>query len=452
VKPAGGSTTRSAIALSASLILGLPAGAQPEAQAPPVSVPASGQRPRAAAGSMEVAAHLWAVIGRYRFAATADLVRVTLVRPGGRSDMHSMEVRCVPGPTGLARLDLGDLVLEARAGRLRAIHRRDPTTYAEITPAPPTPETDPAPDPARVLASLTPPLPIPHLSLAFGDDTVDWCPLVRGIVWQSAERVSLSGREGVRLLGASETGEALLDLAGARVRRFEADLDADGLTRIIVDCEPLEASDPAEWVLDVSGRRAVEGLGALRPLGPRIGPGDAMPALALRTIGDDGSPTPPPWRDAPEPPQDELTPLVLVRDSADPEAAARLFRVAREGLTAASRELLRARLDGRLDRRVRLLRPLMLVEAETSGDLASRLEALALAWSAPDPPPGEPPPGWFGGDLRVLDRVAGAAEGAMVLVDGAGVVRAVLALGERTVAEGVAEAVASGAMPALTPP
>ncbi|MFG0260264.1 MAG: hypothetical protein ACF8LK_07915, partial [Phycisphaerales bacterium JB041] len=245
---------------------------------------------------MEVAAHLWGVIGRYRFAATADLVRVTLIRPGGRSDMHSMEVRCVPGANGLARIELGDLTIEARGGLLRAVHRRDQTTFfSESVPA-----SGDAPwaNPAEVLRSTLPPLPIPHVSLAFDAAEVAWCPLVTGLVWERAERLEDGTRDGVRLVGTTDMGAASLEMAGARVRRFEADLEPSGQTRIIVECDALEPSDPDGWVLEVQGRRPAPSLASLGPLGPRLEPGQTLPRLELSGI-DPGEPPALPYPDEP---------------------------------------------------------------------------------------------------------------------------------------------------------
>ncbi|QKK09091.1 MAG: hypothetical protein HND58_13590 [Planctomycetota bacterium] len=233
--------TRFRTAMTAVLCLCAGASAQPAETTDPADAGvASGPARASVAGSMEVAAHLWGVIGRYRFAATADLVRVTLVRPGGRSDMHSMEVRCVPGANGMARIELGELTIEARRGFLRAVHRRDPTTFfgEAVIPAG---APDSQPNPAGVLRSTLPPLPIPHLSLAFDAAEVDWCPLVEGLVWERAERLDDGTRDGVRLEGRTDLGKASLEMAGARVRRFEADLEPSGETRVIVECEGARA-------------------------------------------------------------------------------------------------------------------------------------------------------------------------------------------------------------------
>ena len=83
-----------------------PTGPETEPQVQPLVQPETPPEPSgpAEAGSMEVAANLWGVIGRYRYTATADRVRVTLVQRGGRSDIHSLVVRWVPGAAGSASL------------------------------------------------------------------------------------------------------------------------------------------------------------------------------------------------------------------------------------------------------------------------------------------------------------------------------------------------------------
>jgi|GEM_PF-2976987 len=396
----------------------------------------SGPSRSSVAGSMEVAAHLWGVIGRYRFAATADLVRVTLVRPGGRSDMHSMEVRCVPGANGLARIELGELTIEARRGNLRAVHRRDPTTYFGESIAAAA-ETGPQLNPAEVLRSKLPPLPIPHLSLAFDAAEVDWCPLVTGLVWERAERLDDGTRDGVRLVGRTDMGKASLEMAGARVRRFEADLEPSGQTRVIVDCEALEPSDPDGWVLDVQGRRLASSLGALGPLGPRLEVGQALPRLDLSGVGDDEPPTLP---DSEEPLlrlASSFRTVLFLRDDTAPEFVRGISSMLATAYADTARELLRGRLDGAYDKRVRLAGLAAAVEVTTDDSVLARLDSCAAAWREAIAATGRSFPkgagiGWFVTDTRLVDRIALASEAAVVVVDDNGQIKAILPVHART--------------------
>lgn len=432
------------VAVGWFVLLAAAVGAQPEASSPPPPKPAAGPAEPTVAGSMEVAAHLWAVIGRYRFAATADRVRVTLVRPGGRSDMHSLVVRCVPGSAGLARLEFDDLTLVARRGGLRAVHGRDPTAYAEI------PASESAGDPASVLRDLLPPLAIPQLSLAFDPAEVDWCPLVSGLMWESAERVAFDGHDGVRLRGRTDVGEASLDLVAARVRRFEADLDSAGGTRLIVECEPLEPSDPAGWALDLTGRRRTDSLRALRALGAAIVVGGRMPRLSALLVGrpeervlgaeegdDLGAET-------------RLRAAVLMRDDTAPEQSRAIAEALLGGVIACRRDLLRGRIDGVYSKRLRLEGPVGVVLAETTGGILERIDRQAEAWRAAVeavwPAESEGPElVWAADEGRVVDRLAPGAQGVLVLYDGRGTIRAILPLGAGTSVEAVRASLVAGA-------
>ncbi len=406
-----------------------PTGPETEPQVQPLVQPETPPEPSgpAEAGSMEVAANLWGVIGRYRYTATADRVRVTLVQPGGRSDMHSLVVRCVPGAAGSARLELGDLTLVAGGGVLRAIHEDDPTTYAELAGG------DGA-SPAGVLRGLLPPLAIPQLSLAFDPAEVDWCPLVAGLVWEQAERVRVDGADGVRLRGRSAEGGASLVLAAARVRRFEADLDADAETRIIVECEPLETADPSAWGLDVVSRRRVDGLGALHPLGARLGVGDRLPRARLTTAGDQSErrlgaeDEPPAFADS------RLYLALLMRDDLEPARAAAAARVAMGAMAETRRELVRGQISGGLPKRLRLVELMGVIQVQTSGGILERIASHTEVWESavgeiltPDEP--RPVLAWFADESRLIDRLAPGAGAVLVMHDGLGVIRSVLPVG-----------------------
>lgn len=406
--------------------LALPGGARAQVNPSPEPSNAPRQADGAPAGSMEVAAQLWAVIGRYRFAATADRVRVTLVRPGGRSDMLSLVVRCVPGAAGLARLELGDLTLVARDGKLIAVHDRDPTTYAELD----APEG--ARDPASVLRALLPPLAIPQLSLAFDPGRVEWCPLVSDLTWENAERVAIDGYDGVRLVGATDTGRASIELAGARVRRFEADLESDGQTRLIVECEPLGPGDPSGWTIDVASRRRVSGIAALRPLGVRFGVGDRFPLVRAVTVGSQREVVL--GREADPPglfPETRYYAALLLHDDTPVETTRSIAETALHAVTDFQRELLRGRLDGRFDKRVRLAGTLGVIQAQTTGGMLDRIARLSGAWLAAEEASrpsatDRPELAWTGGEARLIDRLAPGATGVLVLYDGTGVIRAIV--------------------------
>ncbi|VAX42843.1 hypothetical protein MNBD_PLANCTO03-179 [hydrothermal vent metagenome] len=427
--------------------------AQPEEEAPPptsgspvspspVSDPAAPSDSSPAAGSMEVAAHLWAVIGRYRFAATADRVRVTLVQPSGRSDMLSFVVRCVPGAAGLVRLELGELIVVARQGEMRAVHAKDPTTFVELR------ASAESTGPAGVVRELLPPLALPQLSLAFDPAEVDWCPLVTGLRWESAERLLIEGHDGVRLRGRTDIGEARLDLAGGRVRRFEADLDTEG-TRLIIECEPFDPGDPAEWVLEVEGRRMVDRLEALRPLGARVRVGERLPRIEMLTVDTQeelvlgGDP------DAGLAGKSRLHAVLLLRDDAPAAETEAIVASVLAGMTECRRELLRGRIDGRYAKRVRLVDLVGVIQAETSGGILDRLNTQAEAWhrAAGSVLPAEsvsPVLAWQADGSRLLDRLSPGARAVLVMHDDRGTIRAVLPMEAETSSEAVRDALVAG--------
>lgn len=398
------------------------------------------------AGSLEVSAQLWAVIARYRFGATADRVRVTLAQPSGRSDMLSLVIRCVPGAAGLARIELGDVVLGATHGRLTAVHEEDPTTYAVVA-------TGAGLNPADVLRVLLPPLPIPQLSLAFDPGDVDWCPLVRGVRWESAVRIGQGGESGIRLSGSSEAGPASLELIAGRVRRFEAILDAATGASIIVEAEPVEPGNPDAWALDTAGRRRVDSLADLRPLGPPLTPGERWPETRITAPGTRDAAE---WPPAPEGEAGAVSPELraawLFRADLSPESLRPLAERALAAVVSLRREILRGRIDGRLDKRLGLREVVAIALVEQEGDTFEQIEqqrpmweaAVGAAWRGGAEAPSL---AWTPAEARLLDRVAPGAPSALVLLDGRGVILAAAPIDEST-ARGALEAGLISSLPA----
>lgn len=398
--------------------------------------------------SLEVSAQLWAVIARYRFAATADRVRITLAEPSGRSDMHSLVVRCIPGAAGLARLELGEMVLTASGGRLVAVHADDPTTYALVEAA------EPGADPADVLRLLLPPLPIPQLSLAFDEGDVEWCPYVADVRWHGAERLIRGGERGMRLTGASPSGQAVLEVVAGRVRRFEAELGGPSGPRLIVECEPIAPGDLSGWAIDTSDRVRVDSVARLRPLGAPLGPGASWPRTpVVRVGGSEARPWPeeaPPGATA-----HELRAVWLVRADEPPERVRAMAGTALRALLETRREILRGRMDGRFDKRLGLRQILALTLAEQIGGSVEDLSGLEQAWTAAvaDAWPersAAPEFGWTAAQPRLIDRLSPGAASVLVLIDGRGAILAVEPVSTESSATEVSTRLAAGlAVPAL---
>jgi len=369
-----------------------------------------------AASSLEVSTQLWAVIARYRFAAVADRVRITLVSPDGKSDMNSLSIRTVPGDSGLARLEFGDITLVARRGVLRAIHARDRATYVEIS------ADDKDANPATVLRDLLPVLALPQISLAFDEGDVSWCPLVTELAWESAQRITIDGAGGVRLSGKSSVGRALLEIAEGRVRRFEADLTPDGQTRLIVECTPITPGDPATWPLDLAGRRKLTSLALLRPLGPGLHTGDSWPTtLTLTAILTEQPLT----GNTSLAHNSAIQPIYLYRDGKTEAETRVVFAILAQTLREFGRDLLRGRIAGRLDKRLRLLQMIGVVEVAQDGQTLDRLDELQRQWQAFFSAenrvlPSVPALAWVAVDTRLIDRLWPGASGVLVLLDGSG--------------------------------
>ncbi|MBK7405755.1 MAG: hypothetical protein IPJ41_14335 [Phycisphaerales bacterium] len=367
---------------------------------------------------------------------------MTLTGPR-RSDMHTLTVRCVPGPAGVARLELGDIIIAASQGRLVAIHRLDPSTYAELQ------ASDPAASPADVLRELLPAIPIPQLSLAFDKEDVRWCPLLPAIRWESAERIEQDGERGVRLRGRSSAGEASLDLVGSRVRRFEAGLDADSGSRLLVECKSVSPGDPANWAIDRSGRRRIAGIGSLKPLGPPVTAGTLWPGIGLTL-----TPGSQPYRlltPAPEDASPELHLLLFARSSVDPARFEAIAALASNASRDLRRELLRGRIEGRIDKRMTLADTVCALVAEPGEDILARVGELTPAWLRgvrADATGRAPLLAWSAEDSRPIDRVRVGAEAAAVLVDGRGRVVAAFGIDSESTVERVVGMLAAG-LPSL---
>lgn len=165
-------------------------------------------------------------------------------------------------PDGVVlRLDLGDLSVSVReidgsSGEPRTelvgVRGFDPGRYVKQEAA--------GEATLAVFQKLVPPVPVPVLALALGDDR-DWdqlLPLGEPVEWIAA------APEGAmwRVLGVSTGGGAVatpisvwLDGGTLAVRRVESAWDSPrGELRVRVDAAPIPAMPTKDWVVDISGR------------------------------------------------------------------------------------------------------------------------------------------------------------------------------------------------------
>jgi hypothetical protein len=225
-------------------------------------------------------------------------------------------------------------------------------------------------------------------------------------------------------------GPASLDLVGGRVRRFDAVIDGATGTRLIVDSKPIDPGEPGAWVLETAGRRRLESLGRLRPLGERLVAGVRWPATQAAPAGSRASEEWPPFSGAAGAESAFTLRAVWVFDGAGPsQENEQLAEHALGVLTELRREVLRGRIDGRFDKRLALEEVVGLALVEQQGDAFERIDAQHTAWrSAVDRAwgaAGEPPRLlWAAAEPRLLDRVAPGAPSALVLLDGRGVILA----------------------------
>lgn len=363
---------------------------------------------------------LCAVIGRYRYGAAADHVRVTLISPGGRSDMHSLVVRTIPGRSGMVSLDLGSISLEAREGRLSAVHERDPASYALVEAA------NPNASPVTVIRETLPPLPVPQISLAFDEGEVEWCPLTPDITWVSAERLSDGIAPSMKLTGHSSIGPVTLEIAAGRFRRFEGDLDPSGETRIVIEATPVDEGDPAGWALRLDGRRQLARMDLLRPLGPAVEVEDQWPSVTLMRAGGaianafDGD-----WRDSAQ-----LRPVVVFGSEAGTPDRVRLIE---QAMLEFGRGITRGRILGTYDSRERVRPVLGIVLLSQDGHTRAAFAELAAAWDERFgglSPVARPQLFWSPAESRLLDRLKLHASMVVTLVGRDGEVLAVVPVDE----------------------
>jgi hypothetical protein len=217
----------------------------------------------------------------YRSAPVAERIQLRLRSPGDR-DRSSSIVMMVnaggPEHAGTLRLELGRLLVTARADELLAFNAQDPTTYFR------------APLPSGLsLDSIKvhlPRVPLPQLAWALdaqAPDPAHAAPLAGEIVWE-AEPAAGSATEAI-YTGASQAGgvQLVFDPQSWRLVRFSlpvAPAAGSTLEASVTAIEPLPSS---EWLVPTQGREPVASLAALRPKPSDILPGARLPTLGLIT-------------------------------------------------------------------------------------------------------------------------------------------------------------------------
>lgn len=266
-----------------------------------------GPRPSAAATAPESPRFAHAYRGSVPIAERIEFE----VQGAGKPERAQAVLRIVPGDAAVppsVRLELGHLVIFASGDTLRAVHAKNPTTYADVAL--------PGGLSAAALAAALPPLVLPQVGLALPSPAhhahaLDDAMTVLDLTFQP------SPADGPRLaLATLPTGQARLefDSTTARLRAYEF-VPRDGsftLRATVTPLTPEEAAalPPAVWAIDVAQRQRLvlptaqgtpagavspdaSALALLVPLEPDVRVGDVLPAMGLMSAAWDAQPLPP---------------------------------------------------------------------------------------------------------------------------------------------------------------
>lgn len=225
------------------------------------------------------------LVDAYHRGPVADRVQIRVVPKNGNERRATALLRLDRGDAAgfrprQLRLELGSLLIHADHAMLLAISRLEQRSCFETELA--------AGLKPEQLAGVMPPLPLPQIEIAFGDDAKLQRPLlyVRDVTWNGIESKTLANKPMYLVKGTSRAGEVtvMIDQVTGRLRQFTAEITAagsEGQMRLEVSSTPLDAGDPQTWPLNSADRERVA---ALDLLGPRAGDltiGQRFPALPI---------------------------------------------------------------------------------------------------------------------------------------------------------------------------
>jgi hypothetical protein len=264
--------------------------------------------------------------------------------PQATERSETIVVRIDPGHDPARRpqkmyLELGQLRVLLTHGEMTAINRTAPGRYfaaryqGSITP--------------EVIALLLPPLPLPQLALATGDDPFSSpTPYTHQIAWTSAVAEPDARPPTMRMVGAGPRSSVIVtaNVNTARLMRLESLIRTPaGDARLDLSIRAIDPGNPDLWLIDTGGRQRVDSLAELRPT-VRLGPipvGEPVPDLSF-TYAETS-----PWRlysalraaEAVAPPGEAPQPvaLILLRITAEPAQVEDRLREAHAAATALAR-------------------------------------------------------------------------------------------------------------------
>lgn len=251
---------------------------------------ATAQPPAAAPAPVSVVEALSNLRSAYTQGTTAERIVVRVTSRSGRSSGSRVTVRLTGADDPAIRLDLADLQVFAGDAVIRAAHRAESRLYAEWPL-----------DGPLTLAQLSrrlPPILLPHLAIALGEDESLATPFppLPAVTWERTEPATNAGRAPRLTLHGSGPGlrvRLTVDPRTWRLWRCTADLDPPSdVARIELQCTAIEPGDPQSWRIQTDERQRVDDLTLLRPRAPEIAPG--LPVGDLRLFNADLAPWSPP--------------------------------------------------------------------------------------------------------------------------------------------------------------
>lgn len=383
--------------------------------------------------------------GSYRSSVIAERVSIsTNEEEAARGDpARTVVVRIFAGVAPnrvdrVLRVDLPDLVIYAISGRVIVTRPSDPTGYVEwLIEGPPT---------LAALDALLPPLALPQLALAIGDESVTRpTPFGNTESWELKPAGGPEEELAVHLLGTGPEvmTELVFDALADRLAEFTI-RSAPGRSGVAVHarCEAIDAGAVRSWAMSPEGRTRVASIAELRAPPSELRVGDVLADLSFQDGQQVG------WslagatagaRD------DDLAVVLLFRPLPEgggeisPDVAAGIRAMQRcwrqSTLRRAERE---SREGGPALPRLLLARGVAVFELEafTREKLARLHSSWTEAVASDAKPDVRPPPGassllWTPTGVSSLDRLAPDSRGVLLVIGADRTIRAVVRLDGR---------------------
>lgn len=180
------------------------------------------------------------------------------------------------------KLELSDLVLHAQGNLLTAINRLEQRIYAAIELKSLTLEG---------LAEHLPPVPLPQIAFAFGNEKAELFKGIGEITWGVPAAAAAGNFKVYSIAGTHKSGTIEMKINGATWRLMQLNAQftrAGAKTQVTLEVTPVDPGLPANWVIDVANRDKVSTLAQLRSRSGEIKAGQKIPNLTANTAGFEG--------------------------------------------------------------------------------------------------------------------------------------------------------------------